>query len=108
MSAFKQKSFTSKAGNTYIFQHPGVRMVSKINDSSKNKHGVLMEERLSEEILKHVIVQPKMKIDDFSGYPEYQETINAAYAFIAGKDEDDEEPKGDPHDHQQTGSEKES
>lgn len=91
MSAFKQKNFTSKSGKPYVFQHPGVRMVSKINDSSKNKHGVVMEERLSEEILKHVIVNPKMKIDDFSDYQEYQEVINAAYAFISGQDQDGEE-----------------
>ncbi|TPG84959.1 hypothetical protein EEL32_15050 [Brevibacillus laterosporus] len=101
MSAFKQKKFTSKAGSTYLFQHPGVRMVSKINDASKNKHGVLMEERLSEEILKHVIVQPKMKIDDFSDYQEYQKTINAAYAFISGQDEDDDQQGGDNYDQQE-------
>ncbi|HBZ80914.1 MAG TPA: hypothetical protein DEP07_11075 [Brevibacillus sp.] len=100
MTAFKQKLFTSEAGNTYTFQHPGVRMVSKINDASKNKHGVMMEERLSEEILKHVIVQPKMKIDDFGDYQEYQETINAAYAFISGQDKDDDQA-GDNHDRQE-------
>ncbi|MED1801781.1 hypothetical protein [Brevibacillus porteri] len=107
MSAFKQKNFTSEAGNTYVFQHPGVRMVSKINDASKNKHGVMMEERLSEEILKHVIVQPKMKIDDFGDYQEYQETINAAYAFISGQDKDDDKQAGD-HDDRQEGSGAES
>ncbi|MDC0761696.1 hypothetical protein POF51_13400 [Brevibacillus sp. AG] len=107
MSAFKQKTFTSEAGNTYVFQHPGVRMVSKINDSSKNKHGVVMEERLSEEILKHVIVQPNMKIDDFGDYQEYQETINAAYAFISGVDQDNDQQAGDTHD-RQAGSEAKS
>lgn len=106
MSAFKQKNFTSEAGNSYVFQHPGVRMVSKINDASKNKHGVVMEERLSEEILKHVIVQPKMKIDDFSGYPEYQETINAAYAFISGQDNDDDQQAGESYDKQDRSGEK--
>lgn len=100
MSAFKQKKFKSEAGNTYVFQHPGVRMVSKINDASKNKHGVMMEERLSEEILKHVIVQPNMKIDDFGDYQEYQETINAAYAFISGQDKEDDKQAGDRHDQQ--------
>lgn len=100
MSAFKQKNFTSKSDKQYVFQHPGVRMVSKINDSSKNKHGVVMEERLSEEILKHVIVSPKLKIDDFSDYQEYNEVINAAYAFISGLDQD-----GDEDGNQQEGSE---
>lgn len=91
MSNFKQKKYESKSGATYIFQFPGVRMVSKINDASKNKFGVVMEERMSEEMLKHVVVQPKMKIDDFESYDEYSEVINAAYAFISGQDKEDED-----------------
>jgi len=95
MTNFKQKNFTSKSGKKYVFQHPGVRMVSKINDASKNKHGVMSEERLSEEMLKHVIVDPKMRIDDFTGYREYSEVVNAAYAFISGLDgEEDVDQQG--------------
>ena len=97
MSNFKQKSYTSKTGTEYVFQFPGVRSVSKINDASKNKFGVVMEERLSDEMLKHVIVSPKLKIDDFPSYQEYMEVINAAYAFISGKD-------GEENDDQQAGS----
>lgn len=99
MPNFKQKNFTSKAqGGKYTFQHPGVRAVSKIKDAAMNKHGVVLEERLAEEVLKHVIVSPKMKIDDFTDYKEYTEVINAAYAFISGQDED-EDGEGDG-DHQ--------
>ncbi|GKU78564.1 hypothetical protein [Paenibacillus sp. L3-i20] len=97
MTNFNQKDFTSQQGNKYIFQHPGVRMVSKINDASKNKHGVVLEERLSEEMLKHVIVEPKKRIDDFKDYTEYSEVINAAYSFISGQD-------GGSDDDQQAGS----
>ncbi|WP_301171030.1 hypothetical protein [Brevibacillus nitrificans] len=105
MTAFKQKNFTSKSGQKYVFQHPGVRMVSKINDNVKNKHGVPMEERLAEELLKHIIVNPKMKIDDFIDYQEYKEVINAAYAFISGQDDDDNQEAGDGNDNQQERSE---
>ncbi|MGG6311564.1 hypothetical protein [Paenibacillus macerans] len=101
MALFKQKEYTSESGKKYTFQHPGVRAVSKINDASKNKFGVVLEERMAEEILKHVIVQPKLKIDDFEDYKEYNEVINAAYSFIAGQDED--ESDGD----QQAGSQSE-
>ncbi|MCF2717881.1 hypothetical protein LWE69_11890 [Paenibacillus sp. UKAQ_18] len=102
MSNFKQKQYTSKVeGKEYTFQHPGVRAVSKINDASKNKFGVVLEERLSEEMLKHVIVQPKMKIDDFTEYSEYSEVINAAYAFITGQKDDES------NDDQQAGSQSE-
>ncbi|OPA77513.1 hypothetical protein BVG16_13760 [Paenibacillus selenitireducens] len=100
---FKQKNFTTKAGNKFVFQHPGVRMVSKINDASKNKHGVVSEERLAEEMLKHVVVDPKMKIDDFTNYKEYSEVINSAYAFISGQSDGGEED----NDNQQEGSETE-
>ncbi|MEY9097057.1 hypothetical protein [Paenibacillus sp. RC84] len=89
MSNFKQKKFTTEQGKGFLFQHPGVRTVSKINDAAKNKHGVVSEEKLAEEILKHVVVDPKMKIDDFDDYKEYSEVINAAYAFIAGQDGED-------------------
>lgn len=101
MATLKQKQYTTTNGNEFTFQHPGVRMVSKINDSSKNKHGVVLEERLSEEVLKHVIVEPKMKIENFDDYKEYSEVINAAYAFIAGQD-------GDVDGDQQEGSNTES
>ncbi|OAB48273.1 hypothetical protein [Paenibacillus antarcticus] len=101
---FKQKNYTSKAlEKEYTFQHPGVRTVSKIKDAAMNKHGVVLEERLAEEVLKHVVVNPKLKIDDFSDYKEYTEVINAAYAFISGQDEE-----GDSDDHQQGGSSQES
>ncbi|MNV40444.1 hypothetical protein D3C71_1320510 [compost metagenome] len=39
-------------------------------------------------MLKHVIVQPKMSIDNFTEYQEYSEVINAAYAFITGQEDD--------------------
>lgn len=99
MTNFKQKTYTSKSGTEYVFQFPGVRAVSKINDASKNKFGVVMEERLADEMLKHVIVSPKLKIDDFPTYKEYSEVINAAYEFISGRDQD-----GEDSDDQQGGS----
>ncbi|OXL83181.1 hypothetical protein BCV73_08890 [Paenibacillus sp. SSG-1] len=96
---FKQKNYTSKSGKEYTFQHPGVRTISKINDASKNKHGVVLEERLAEEILKSVVVAPKLKIDDFSDYSEFSEVINAAYSFVTGQDKQE----GDGDDQQEGG-----
>lgn len=93
MSNFAQKQFTSKAGNTYTFQFPGVRQVTKITDRIKNKFGVPQDERLSEEMLSHVVVEPKRKVDDFkgpSGYKELGEIVGAAYGFITGNDEEKE------------------
>ncbi|MEK3824429.1 hypothetical protein [Paenibacillus sp. FSL K6-1558] len=91
---FKQKDFKSENGTEYVFQHPGVRMISKINDQSKNKFGVVSEERLAELMLKHVVVTPKVTIDDFTDYEEYSAVINNAYAFITGKGDENDNEKG--------------
>lgn len=93
MSNFAQKQFTSKAGNEFMFQFPGVRQVAKIGDRIKNKHGVAQDERLIEEMLSHVVVEPKQKVDDFkgpSGYKELVEVVSSAYAFITGNDDQEE------------------
>lgn len=92
MPGFKQKEFVSQSGQTYLLQHPGVRAVSKINDAAKNKFGIVSEERLSEEILKYVVVEPKRKIDDFDDYREYSEVVNAAYLFISGQEGERDDP----------------
>lgn len=94
MPIFNQKEFVSKSGAHYLFQHPGVRAVSKINDAAKNKFGVVSEERLSEEILKYVVVEPKLKIDDFADYKEYSEVVNAAYLFISGQEDEELDQQG--------------
>ena len=93
MANFAQKQFTSKAGNKYTFQFPGVRQVTKITDRIKNKFGGASDEKLAEEMLSHVVVEPKQKMDDFkgpSGYKELGEVVGAAYAFITGNDEADD------------------
>lgn len=94
MSIFNQKEFISKSGKHYVFQHPGVRTVSKINDAAKNKFGIVSEERLSEEVLKFVIAEPKLKIDDFEDYREYSEVVNAAYLFISGQEGENLDQQG--------------
>jgi hypothetical protein len=80
---FKQKNFTSKNGNQYVFQRPGVRAMTKITDRVKNKFGVVLDERLAEEMLQHVVVEPKVRIDDFDSYRELNEVVSAAYTFAS-------------------------
>lgn len=95
MSNFKQKTFTTKNGKEFTFQHPGVRTVSKINDRVKNKHGVPSEEKMCDEMFTHVVVEPKVKIEDFDSYVEMMEVANKAYFFISGVDDPDEATDGD-------------
>jgi hypothetical protein len=91
MKNFKQKQYTSKSGTTYTFQFPGIRSVTKINDRIKNKHGIPQDEKLADEMLEHVIVNPKMKMDDFSSIREFNEVVQEAYKFVNGLDEQTED-----------------
>ncbi|ELK38789.1 hypothetical protein D478_27871, partial [Brevibacillus agri BAB-2500] len=54
-------------------------------------------EKVADEILEHVIVQPKMKMEDFGDdITEFNEVIGAAVLFINGveDDEDDQQERG--------------
>lgn len=90
MSNFKQKNFTSKSGKKYLFQFPGIRAVAQISDRVKNKFGIPSDEKSADEVLKHVVVDPKMKIEDFgTDVKEFNEVVFAAMQFMNGVDEDD-------------------
>ncbi|MUG68641.1 hypothetical protein GNP94_21970 [Paenibacillus campinasensis] len=95
MANFKQKKIKTKSGKEYTLQHPGVRMVTKIVDRTKNKHGVTSDERLGDEMLQHIVVDPKLKMENFDDYAEYFEVINEAYLFMTGQDEKDGEDNDD-------------
>ncbi|WP_340004423.1 hypothetical protein MHH52_21830 [Paenibacillus sp. FSL K6-0276] len=95
MATFQQKKVKTKSGKEYTLQHPGVRNVTKITDRVKNKHGIPSDERLAEEMLQHVIVEPKMRLDDFESYMEMTEIVGKAFAFITGQDN---EPVDDAED----------
>lgn len=97
MAIFQQKKVITKSGKEYTLQHPGVRNVTKITDRVKNKFGIPSDERLALEMLEHVIVEPKTKLDDFKSYMEMTEIVGKAFAFITGQDEDDE-PEDDATD----------
>lgn len=95
MSNFKQKNFTSKSGKKYLFQFPGIRAVSQISDRVKNKFGVPSDEKSADEILKHVLVDPKMKMEDFgTDIKEFNEVVFAAMQFMNGVDEKDDNQEG--------------
>ncbi|MEW9702825.1 hypothetical protein [Paenibacillus sp. SI8] len=91
MSNFKQKKFTSSTGKTYTFQFPGIRAVMKIKDRVKNKYGIPQDEKAADEVLAHVVVDPKMKIEDFETLAEFNEVVGAAISFMNGTDDEEEE-----------------
>ncbi|ETT45220.1 hypothetical protein C162_21828 [Paenibacillus sp. FSL R7-269] len=89
MANFKIKEVTTKSGDKYTLQFPGVRAVTKINDRMKNKHGVPSEEKMADEMFAHVVVAPKVTQESFESYREMMEVANKAYLFINGVDEEE-------------------
>ncbi|WP_025692626.1 hypothetical protein [Paenibacillus zanthoxyli] len=90
-ATFTKKTITTKSGKEYILQHPGVRNVTKITDRIKNKHGIPSDEKMAIEMLAHVVVDPKMTIDDFESYKELGEVVGKAFAFITDSEEESED-----------------
>ncbi|MCR8636183.1 MULTISPECIES: hypothetical protein [Paenibacillus] len=89
MNNFKQKEYTSRSGKQYTFQFPGVRAAAQISDRVKNKFGVPLEEKLAEEMMKNVIVDPKISWDYFgSDKKEFNDVIAASFRFLEGEDEE--------------------
>ncbi|MEK4062199.1 MULTISPECIES: hypothetical protein [unclassified Paenibacillus] len=96
MANFSQKKVKTKSGKEYTLQHPGVRNVTKITDRIKNKFGIPSDEKIAEEMMQYVIVEPKTTWDDFESYSEMTELVGKAFAFITGQD--DTEPEDDAED----------
>jgi len=86
----KQKKITVK-DKEYLLQHPGVRNVTKITDRIKNKYGVPLDEKMADEMLTHVVVDPKVKLDDFDDYAEVSELVQRAFLFVTGQDDADDD-----------------
>lgn len=88
--AAKQKKVEVK-GKEYLLQHPGVRAVTKITDRIKNKHGVPSDEKMADEMLMHVVVDPKVRMENFDDYGELSELVGKAFNFITGQDDDQDD-----------------
>lgn len=60
----------------------------KIRDRSKNKFGVPSEEKMFKEVLAHIVVEPKRKLEDFKVWSELEELVKEAIRFQQGGDEE--------------------
>jgi len=92
--AAKQKKVEIK-GQEYLLQHPGVRNVTKITDRIKNKHGIPSDEKMADEMLTHVVVDPKVRMESFDDYGEMSELVNKAFLFITGQDDEQDDDNQD-------------
>ena len=52
-------------GKKYLLQHPGARWYIQCTDRCTNKFGIIVQENYLTELLNNVVVEPKVKIDDF-------------------------------------------
>ncbi|ABR46657.1 hypothetical protein Amet_4352 [Alkaliphilus metalliredigens QYMF] len=68
-------------GVEYIFQKVTPREWLKIRERSKNKYGNSSQELLYTEVFEHVIISPKVGIDDFEEIETLEEVITAAINF---------------------------
>lgn len=79
----KKQTTVEIQGTEYTFQHPGVRESVRLRDRSKNKSGQLVEEKYYQELMTHVIVQPKVNWDYFDEHPEvFDDVMLAAVEFL--------------------------
>lgn len=79
----KKQTTAEIQGTEYTFQHPGVREAVRLRDRSKNKHGQLVEEKYYNELMTHVIVQPKTSWGYFDDHSEaFDDVMLAATEFL--------------------------
>lgn len=70
----------------YVLQHPGVRAGVQLRDRAKDINGNLVEEKFYDELMKHVIVSPKVTWDsaDEMGNAAFNELMKEASTFLMG------------------------
>jgi hypothetical protein len=86
MLRMAQKSGTQKTITVneveYTLQHPGVRAGVQIRGRSKDATGHLDEEKYYTELMKHVIVQPKVDWDYWEENEGFLEVMKEASSFL--------------------------
>lgn len=75
----------------YTLQKISPREWLRLKGRCKNKHGQLNEENFYSEILKHIVVNPKVTLDDFDDVADLEAVVAPAVRFQTGKDESDED-----------------
>ena len=82
----KQKTVTID-GTDYTFQKIPPRQWLRLRQRTKDKNGNPIDENLYDEILEHIVVAPKMKIDDFEELETLEEVMKEAITFQCKREE---------------------
>lgn len=70
----------------FVLQHPGVRAGVQLRDRAKDINGNLVEEKFYGELMKHVIVSPRVSWEsaDELGNAAFNELMKEASTFLMG------------------------
>ncbi|MBU5311914.1 hypothetical protein KQI38_07715 [Tissierella carlieri] len=78
-------------GVEYKLQSIPYRSYLDIVDNSTNERGVLMKSAYADELFKHCVVNPKVKLEDFDNdYSSGYELMNEVETFLGSRGEPEE------------------
>lgn len=81
----KQKT-VKVGGKDYVLQHPGAKWYLECSDRCKNRNGVMLTSKYTEEMLENVVIDPKVTLDDFGDdLQAVEELLNEMEKFFRGK-----------------------
>lgn len=80
----KQKKITVN-GVEYTLQKVSPREWLRLKERCKGKNGLPIEEKTYTEVLEHIVVTPKKKLDDFEDFAEVEEVVTTAIRFQLGR-----------------------
>lgn len=76
----RQKKF-KREGVEYTFQRPSMHETVKMRDRCKDRNGELVEEKYYNEIMKYVVVEPKVDWEYWDDHEGFQEVMAEAIKF---------------------------
>ena len=80
----KEKKETIE-GVEYTLKKLPPREWARLRDRTKNRFGNIIEENFMSEILEHIVIDPKVSLDDFEEWETAQTVCDAAVKFCLGR-----------------------
>lgn len=80
-------------GTEYTFQKLSAMEFTRLKERATNENGVLLDSLLFEELAEHVIVNPRVDVEEFEEYDELAELMKFALTFQLGVSAGKGEPK---------------
>ncbi len=71
-------------GVKYTFQRIPTREWLRLQERCTSRRGQISPEKLASEVLEHIVIDPKVKIDDFDVPFTMEEVVAEAYNFQHG------------------------